>query len=93
MGHEIVTSENDGSGYRYRNAELSRASALLLPTVLNVIENLSLKGSERRVFDLGCGNGSEADVLSKKGYDATGVDQSRDGIEQANRAYPNLKLL
>ena len=93
MGYEIMTSENDSSGYRYRNAEPSRAHAILLPTVLNIIESLNLKGPERRIFDLGCGNGSEADVLSKKDYDVTDVDQSIEGIEQVNRAYPNLKLL
>jgi len=49
-------------------------------------------GGEKRVFDLGCGNGSVAATLSTDGYRIWGVDPSVEGIAQANTAYPNLRL-
>jgi len=82
----------DISGYKHKTAELRRAHRFLLPSVCDVIENLSLSDSQRRVFDLGCGNGAVAHFLSQKGYDVVGVDPSSEGLEQAKRAYPNLKL-
>ena len=45
------------------------------------------------MFELGCGNGSVANVLTEHGWDVTGVDPSIEGIQQANAAFPNLKVL
>lgn len=44
------------------------------------------------MFELGCGNGSIANVLQQRGWDVTGVDPSTEGIAQANAQYPHLKL-
>jgi 2-polyprenyl-6-hydroxyphenyl methylase/3-demethylubiquinone-9 3-methyltransferase len=46
----------------------------------------------RRVFDLGCGNGSTAASLSEQGYIMSGVDPSTTGIEQAQASFPTLDL-
>lgn len=47
---------------------------------------------EKRIFELGCGNGATAKQLCDLGYDVTGVDSSTSGIKVANGAYPNIKL-
>lgn len=88
-----VTQENDISGYRWDDADLTHAHGFLLPALLEEMQrfNTGLKG-DRRLFELGCGNGSVANVLSHKGWDVTGVDPSVEGIAQAARQYPNLKL-
>lgn len=44
------------------------------------------------MFELGCGNGSVANVLAQQGWDVTGVDPSIEGIGQANARYPELNL-
>jgi 2-polyprenyl-6-hydroxyphenyl methylase/3-demethylubiquinone-9 3-methyltransferase len=80
------------SGYQWSNPDTSAAHEYLLPTVFEIIDGLELKGSDRRIFDLGCGNGFVADCLSDRDYDVIGVDPSSEGIEQARRAYPHLKL-
>lgn len=41
---------------------------------------------ERRLFELGCGNGGVAYELTRCGWDLTGVDPSAEGIEQARAA-------
>jgi 2-polyprenyl-6-hydroxyphenyl methylase/3-demethylubiquinone-9 3-methyltransferase len=48
--------------------------------------------SDKRIFDLGCGNGSHAQWLSEQGYRVTGVDPSASGIAKAQRAFPNLQF-
>jgi 2-polyprenyl-6-hydroxyphenyl methylase/3-demethylubiquinone-9 3-methyltransferase len=60
--------------------------------VENELDLLALTGPRRRLFDLGCGNGSVAHRLSQQGWHVTGVDQSLQGIAQANQAYPDLAL-
>ena len=85
----------DISGYRYAGESLSCAHAYLLPAVTTELaECFSQRADdgERRVFDLGCGNGSVAAYLAGLGYEVTGVDPSAEGIEQANRAHRELRL-
>lgn len=64
----------------------------LLPTVLRVLDGVSLHDGEKRLFELGCGNGSVARVLTQRGWNVTGVDPSADGIAQARHGHPNLNL-
>jgi 2-polyprenyl-6-hydroxyphenyl methylase/3-demethylubiquinone-9 3-methyltransferase len=56
------------------------------------LDQLALTGPRRRLFDLGCGNGSVAHRLSQRGWQVTGVDPSTQGIAQARQAYPGLDL-
>lgn len=80
------------SGYVYRNADLNPSHAYLLPTVTRLVQKLNLADSDKRLFDLGCGNGSVAKHFARLGYDVVGVDPSLDGIREAHRAFPDLKL-
>ena len=82
----------DLSGYRYDQASLNHSHGYLLPTVFRLLDGLNLPAGERRLFELGCGNGSVAHELARRGWDVTGVDPSLEGIAQAQRAHPNLKL-
>jgi 2-polyprenyl-6-hydroxyphenyl methylase/3-demethylubiquinone-9 3-methyltransferase len=56
------------------------------------LDQLALTGPRRRLFDLGCGNGSVAHRLSQRGWQVTGVDPSLQGIAQAHQTYPGLAL-
>lgn len=80
-------------GYIYRNSDHSHAHAYLLPTVDRELEHhFLISNREKRLFDLGCGNGSVANHFSQRGYGVTGVDPSTEGISEANSAYPDLEL-
>jgi len=85
-------NDSEISGYRYSNAGMNNSHQYLLPTVFRNLNNLPLAGNPRRVFELGCGNGSVANELVRQGWDVTGVDPSTEGICQAQAAYPDLKL-
>ena len=47
----------------------------------------------RSICDLGCGNGHIAGRLASLGYDVTGIDASRSGIEIARRNYSNVNFI
>lgn len=80
------------SGYRYEHAGLNHSHNYLLPTVFRLLDELNLPIKQRYLFELGCGNGSVAHELVQRGWDVIGVDPSTEGIAQANRNYPDLKL-
>jgi 2-polyprenyl-3-methyl-5-hydroxy-6-metoxy-1,4-benzoquinol methylase len=77
-------------GHSYGSAELNGSHNYLLPALLSALDQCGPLA--RRVFDLGCGNGSVAHVVSGRGYDVIGVDPSKAGIEQAQIRFPHLKL-
>ncbi len=85
-------ADPDATGYRYTEAGLNHSHEYLLPGVSRVLDELNHPARERRLFELGCGNGSVAYELTRLGWDLTGVDPSVEGIEQARIAYPELKL-
>lgn len=80
------------NGYRYSGAEPGHHHDYLLPTVFEKLDALNLPVHARRLFELGCGNGSVANTLTRRGWDVTGVYPSEEGIAQARAAYPGLKL-
>jgi 2-polyprenyl-3-methyl-5-hydroxy-6-metoxy-1,4-benzoquinol methylase len=82
----------DISEYRYTDSALNNFHGYLLPTVLRLLDERGLPAGGKRLFELGCGNGSVAHELSQRGWDITGVDPSKEGIQQARAAYPDLKL-
>ena len=47
---------------------------------------------EKRVFDLGCGNGAFARKLCKDGYSVQGIDPSEQGIQQAKASDASILL-
>jgi 2-polyprenyl-6-hydroxyphenyl methylase/3-demethylubiquinone-9 3-methyltransferase len=86
-----MTSECS-KGFRYDSSEGCCTNDYLLPTVEKVLQGYRWRAGEKKIFDLGCGNGAFAHELSKLGYAVTGVDPSEEGIRFAKEAYPHLKL-
>ena len=65
----------------------------LLPALLREMARLRANGSVGgRVFELGCGNGSVANVLGAAGLGRDRRGPVREGIAQANAQWPELKL-
>src|SRR6266849_3530065 len=58
--------------------------------VLGILAQLSWPAGERRVFELGCGNGSFAKIMSDHGYAVTAIDTSIDGIKLARFSFPGI---
>lgn len=82
-------SEFDGAAdfaveYDYYDLSANHTESYLLEPLLRVVESCKAKS----ILDLGCGNGWLTQILSKKGYNAFGVDNSTSGIELANKRLP-----
>jgi len=82
----------DISGYKWNYAHESCAHKYLLPQIYKLLDEIDWKDNNKRIFDLGCGNGATAKNLTNKGFDVTGVDPSTEGIAQIYAKTPNLKL-
>lgn len=85
-------NEKDISGYIYTHAYLNDSHRYLLPTVFRILNDLNIPENSKRIFELGCGNGSVANELYKCGWDIIGVDTSKEGINHAQYLYPDIKL-
>jgi 2-polyprenyl-3-methyl-5-hydroxy-6-metoxy-1,4-benzoquinol methylase len=79
------------AGYRYEDAEVNASHGYLLPAVRAELARIG-KDKSRRLFDLGCGNGSVGAELFRDGWQITGVDPSSEGIAQAKSRHPELRL-
>src|SRR4051794_9259566 len=78
--------------YPHKPSSVSHTHAYLIPTVLAELGQVSWPeaGASRRVFDLGCGSGSTAGALAKRGFEVIGVDPSQDGVSIARDRYPEM---
>ncbi len=76
--------------FPYRDAAPTWANGYLWPPLIAEIERLS--PAPQDVFELGCGNGATAGMLSARGLRAIGVDSSESGVAQARAAYPACRF-
>jgi 2-polyprenyl-6-hydroxyphenyl methylase/3-demethylubiquinone-9 3-methyltransferase len=74
--------------YAYDDSETAHTHAYLFPTLLKILAGRPVGP----IFELGCGNGSTASMLTRRGYTVSGVDPSTSGIEIAQRQYPECRL-
>jgi len=80
------------SGYVWENAELNSSHDYLLPELKRILGSDTVPPGSKRLFELGCGNGSVANELVRLGWEVSGVDPSEQGIAHANARYPTIPL-
>ena len=62
---------------------------LIYPVILDLLGNVDNK----RILDVGCGNGHLSHMFHAKGAIATGVDKSAEMIRVCRQRYPELRFL
>lgn len=77
--------------YTYHDSKPPHTCAYLWPAVIAIL-NEHLSATDRRVFEVGCGNGSFAHALRERGCEVTGIDPSEAGIHIAQETFPSLDL-
>lgn len=75
--------QSEGAGNGESGEKLTRVFVALVQKLEGV----------RSICDLGCGNGHISGRLAELGFDVTGVDASRSGIQIARRAYPKVEFV
>lgn len=91
-GSIVNASVTDHQGYQYSDGNLNASHNYLMPAVLPILQSLSAPETDKRIFELGCGNGSVSNELAKYGFEMTGVDPSPEGIRHAKEHYPHLSI-
>jgi SAM-dependent methyltransferase len=76
--------------YGYRESGAGWAHAYLWRPLCEVLKREA--PPPRRIFEIGSGNGATAHMLSRLGYDVTGIDASESGVQVGNRAHPEVRL-
>ena len=71
---------------KYGAPGLRGAHAYLLPGILKLLKGVP-PGS--RILDIGCGNGSVATELAKRGYSMVGIDLATSGVQIARQTCPD----
>lgn len=74
--------------YGWTTSQGTDAAGYLTPHVLATLKRLGV----HRVADLGAGNGALCGALVAAGFDATGIEYDRQGVEIARRAHPALRF-
>lgn len=69
----------------YSSGAPSWPNRYIWPVLLRILDGS--KVSQRKVFEIGSGNGATANLLASRGYDVTAIDPSRDGIEVARQHF------
>ncbi len=76
---------SDYKDYRYNTDNFSHIHQYLLKPILEILS----KKKDRRILDIGCGNGWLVNLLIEYGFNAYGTDASESGIEIARRKNPD----
>ena len=81
---------NVSTEYRYKSTEVTCSNKYLWPAVQKILSQNPK--DKKRVFEIGCGNGATANMLSQLGYEVIGIDPSKTGIQVAKKAYPHIQF-
>ena len=77
--------------YEYSNSNLSCAHNYLIDPILSFLNPKVNPGA--KILDLGCGNGSLTNFISKQGFQTVGVEESPSGVAKAQKNFPQCKFL
>ena len=56
------------------------------------ISRIFKRANSKSIVDIGCGNGHHVNLLSKKGFDVSGIDKSSSMVTKAKKKYPKQKF-
>ena len=85
---EADSQREPGPGYQFYSGLPPHTHDYLLAPIISILEKSGIQS--RRMIDIGCGNGSFAAEMVKRGWDATGIDPSPSAIHFARSTYPDV---
>lgn len=91
VGDKLIFTENEDyndwlSKTYYAAVDTQDRLKHEIPDLLKVFSQHNVK----KVIDIGCGTGDHVIELTRRGFDATGIDRSREMIKEANRRKESL---
>lgn len=87
---------SSGSGeykdYGYFSPDTLSSAEFIYPHILSIAEEEFRSERDKRMLDIGCGNGHLVGEFLKRGYKGVGVDPSESGIRNAQTKYPSARF-
>jgi 2-polyprenyl-3-methyl-5-hydroxy-6-metoxy-1,4-benzoquinol methylase len=74
----------------YASPAPSWPNTYIWPVLVDILRQFD--SIEKRAFEIGCGNGATANLLSAMGFDVTAIDPSVAGLEIAKSHFPAVKF-
>lgn len=74
--------------YKYSSADPTWSNNYLWKPLQEILVANQFK--DRRLFEIGCGNGATANMLKQMGFDVTAIDPSTSGIQIATSKFPGI---
>jgi len=78
--------------FGWSDANLNESHSYLVPPLLKILKGRLPNPGGARIIDIGCGNGAVTNLIRAHGFDVIGVEPSEDGIAEARRAFPHLRI-
>ncbi|MGK2927928.1 MAG: class I SAM-dependent methyltransferase [Lysobacterales bacterium] len=85
---QVQIMENLSDNYSYRSPGPGWSNNYLWEPLKRILFKENPK--DRRVFEIGCGNGATANMLHEHGFAVTAIDPSESGIRVATESYPSV---
>lgn len=77
--------------YQWNSAAAVHSHNYYVPALLSLLPpSASETGKKLRILDLGCGNGSLANVIAQQGFEVIGIEESASGVALASQAFPHI---
>ena len=86
-----MTQTSSEYEYQYQNNSLTNAHSFLTKPLLSILAEKSQPGA--KILDLGCGNGSLSNLISKYGYEVVGMEESPSGVKIASQNFPKCQFI
>ncbi len=87
-----MQTETPEMKFGWSNCKPSVSHSYLVGRLLKIVRGRVRRSGEIRIIDIGCGNGAVTNVIHTHGFDVVGVEPSVDGIAEARRAFPHLRV-
>ena len=84
--------ENLSQEHHYDSANPTWSNSYLWEPVRKLVLDECSRESKGRLFELGCGNGATANMLTNLGLEVVAVDPSEPGITVAQSAFPETRF-
>ena len=72
--------------YGWNSPQAAYSCSYVTPEILSILKQLGA----RRVLDLGAGNGMLCSEIARAGFEVTGVEYDREGVDIARSSHPDI---
>lgn len=72
--------------YGYSSADDAWQNGYIISKLKDILKQEDI--NDKRIFEIGCGNGATANIFGNEGFHLTGIDSSISGINVAKKAFP-----